>query len=187
MFGLTAGGWLAAGLLLAGWLGIAGCLAPAEVAPPTPPAGEALKWRVWYSARPAGEGPFPGMLVLHGCSGVGGHTREWADRLASWGYLAVVVDSLGPRGLKSICGRKDLLPGERAADVREALAAVREMPGVDSARMGMIGFSHGGSTVLKAVQSPPGEWGPGGAPRAAVSFYPWCETRGTPRVRVPSW
>ena len=44
-----------------------------------------------------GEGPFPTVVVLHGCIGI-------TDRLSSWGYVALAVDSLGPRGIASRCG-----------------------------------------------------------------------------------
>jgi hypothetical protein len=38
-----------------------------------------------YLARPAGAGPFPAVVVLHGCSGFSNVAVTWADRLASWG------------------------------------------------------------------------------------------------------
>jgi len=38
------------------------------------------------------------VVVLHGCDGVGRHYREWALELASWGYVALLVDSFRPRG-----------------------------------------------------------------------------------------
>src|SRR6516162_2322443 len=49
-------------------------------------------------------GPYPVVVVLHGCGGVSRHSAGIADRLGSWGYVAVTVDSLGPRGIASRCG-----------------------------------------------------------------------------------
>ena len=43
--------------------------------------------------------PFPAVVVLHGCNGMFGHSAEIADRLSSWGYVALAVDSFGPRGI----------------------------------------------------------------------------------------
>jgi len=48
---------------------------------------------------PMGAGPFPALVVLHGCNGVGRHERLWAQQLTAWGYVAIVVDSLRPRGI----------------------------------------------------------------------------------------
>jgi Dienelactone hydrolase family len=53
--------------------------------------------------RPAGAGPFPAVLVLHGCGGIWDNQRSWAARLASWGYAAVVLDSFRPRNVRSTC------------------------------------------------------------------------------------
>ena len=46
----------------------------------------------------------PAVVVLHGCSGFSSHSAAIADRLGSWGYVALTVDSLGPRGIASACG-----------------------------------------------------------------------------------
>ena len=51
-----------------------------------------------------GGGPFPAVVVLHGCIGITGHFTGIADRLSSWGYVTLAVDSLGPRGISSRCG-----------------------------------------------------------------------------------
>ncbi len=48
---------------------------------------------------PTGAAPAAAVVVLHGCDGVGPHYREWARRLAQWGYSALLIDSLGRAGL----------------------------------------------------------------------------------------
>jgi dienelactone hydrolase len=50
--------------------------------------------------RPEGEGPFPAVVLLHGCSGVQESNHSWAELFRNQGYVAVIVDSLGPRGLR---------------------------------------------------------------------------------------
>src|SRR5690242_9782142 len=58
-----------------------------------------------YLARPTGEGPFPAVVVLHGCGGFSsGGSLQLADQLMDWGYIALMVDSLAPRGLTTACG-----------------------------------------------------------------------------------
>jgi len=58
-----------------------------------------------YLARPSGDGPFPAVVVLHGCAGFSsGGSLQLADQLKDWGYVALMVDSLTPRGLATACG-----------------------------------------------------------------------------------
>jgi poly(3-hydroxybutyrate) depolymerase len=95
--------------------------------------------------RPAGPGPFPAMVILHGCDGIGRHYREWARRLSDWGYLTLLVDSFRPRGMRSVCNRgRDVPPEAQAADGKAAAAFLAAQPDVQGGRIGVIGFSHGG-------------------------------------------
>jgi len=88
--------------------------------------------------------------VLHGCNGVGPHYREWARRLAQWGFAALLIDSFGPRGFKEVCNRGHLVPPEvQARDGFDGAAYLRAAPEVRAARVGVIGLSHGGWAVLK--------------------------------------
>ncbi|HEY3846418.1 MAG TPA: dienelactone hydrolase family protein [Acetobacteraceae bacterium] len=129
---------------------------------------------------PDGAGRFPAMVVLHGCDGVGPHYRDWGRRLAGWGYVALLVDSFRPRGVATVCNQGRLIPPElQAADGFAAAAYLRGRTDVRPDRIGVIGFSHGGWAVLKAVLAAP----PQGPPfTAAVAFYPGCERAATPLV-----
>ena len=53
--------------------------------------------------RPRGNGTFPAVIVLHGCGGPDTHHERWAERLVSWGYVAVVINSFSSRGFGNIC------------------------------------------------------------------------------------
>ena len=127
--------------------------------------------------RPVGVGPFPAMVVLHGCDGVGPHYRDWARRLADWGYAALLVDSFRPRGVRTVCNHGlDVPPDLQAADGFAAAEYLRSFADVDG-RVGVIGFSHAGWAVLKAVLA-------GDRPpfAAAVAFYPGCDPPERPLV-----
>jgi dienelactone hydrolase len=114
---------------------------------------------------PQGAGPFPAVVVMHGCDGVNENTRRWAGRLVGWGYAALIVDSLRSRGLSNVCGRGNVLPAAaRANDAIEAKSYLRSLPNIAKDRIGLIGFSHGAGAALAT----------GGAFAAVVAFYPWC-------------
>jgi dienelactone hydrolase len=129
--------------------------------------------------RPTGAGPFPAIVALHGCSGPGAASRElskrhadWAERLVRAGYVVLMPDSFGSRGAKSLCGTRDRVvrPAERADDARGAAAWLAARPFVERGRIGALGWSNGGSTVLHLVARE----GVGAAFAAAVAFYPGC-------------
>ena len=130
--------------------------------------------------RPTGPGPFPAIVLLHGCGGfytgqgyVTASYRHWLDLLASNGYAALLVDSFNPRGYRTICEQQKraiLISRERVEDAYAALHWLAQRPDVRSDRIGLIGWSNGGSGTLYALRSARPERGF----RAGVAFYPGC-------------
>src|SRR5262245_61182239 len=53
--------------------------------------------------RPDGPGPFPAVVQFHGCAGVENQSYRWASWLAERGYVALVMDSFGPRAVRGDC------------------------------------------------------------------------------------
>src|SRR5690242_499810 len=49
--------------------------------------------------KPDGAGPFPGVVLLHGCGGIRPHFVQWAGAIRDMG----LVDSFRPRGISGIC------------------------------------------------------------------------------------
>ncbi len=127
----------------------------------------------------------PAIVLMHGCGGmvdargalVARH-RDWAERFARWGFVALTLDSFGPRGLRSICELKDrpIQPwNERTADAYAALGYLAGRSDVDPAAVFVLGWSHGGSTVMSVVRAQaPGRQAAGPHFKAAIAFYPGC-------------
>src|SRR5215831_16872585 len=86
-----------------------------------------------YLARPRGPGagPFPAVVVLHHCGGFDDLVVSWADRLSSWGYVALAVDSFGPRGVPKNCTSRTF----QAVDASSAATFLAQQGLVDSSRV----------------------------------------------------
>jgi dienelactone hydrolase len=128
--------------------------------------------------RPVGEGPFPAVILLHGCAGVRSKDMRWAEAFREQGYVAVVVDSLSGRGITSradrrkVCLGLDLWGSTRAGDLLASLEYVRALPFVDRTRIAVVGWSHGAWAALDFLASAPVNAVSG--VRAVVAFYPYC-------------
>jgi dienelactone hydrolase len=124
-----------------------------------------------YLVRPDGPGPFAAVVVLHGCNGFSGASATIADRLKSLGYVALTVDSLGPRNSWSECGHFFV---EQATDAYAALRYLSEQPFVDPNRVAVLGNSMGGSSALFDVERGAIEKLFDRKFRAAIAYYPSC-------------
>jgi dienelactone hydrolase len=153
-----------------------GLSAPAEagrqtlLVPVTEPGSATLSGDLFM---PAGAGPYPTVILLHGCSGITRSVTVWAAWLVSEGYGALVLDSFTGRGLTTVCGDSRPLRGDvRAHDVFAAVARLRTVAGVDGSRIAVMGFSHGGWTALWAWRTQ--ERYPEARLKALIAFYPAC-------------
>jgi dienelactone hydrolase len=130
--------------------------------------------------RPHGTGPFPAVILMHGCHGVSASTREWAHWFRERGYVALVVDSWTPRRIRDGCvPGPDIPPTERFDDAVGALRWLRSRAYVDPQRVGVMGWSNGGVFAMSVINGPSLERArargvevpaPGFA--AAVALYP---------------
>jgi carboxymethylenebutenolidase len=110
-----------------------------------------------FLATPPGQGPWPGVLVLHEGFGLNDDIRSCAQRLAESGYLTLAPD-LMTRGSRLRCLARAVrelsaMQGQTFEDIEAArrwLAARPECSG----RIGVIGFClYGGFALLAAAQS----------------------------------
>jgi dienelactone hydrolase len=108
-----------------------------------------------YVFKPPGLGPFPAVVLLHSCGGVrNAHIKQHALELLKEGYVVLVVDSFGPRGIEN-CGSRVLSGSAGVADAYAGLAFLATKPFVDKSRIYAVGYSWGGivSTMLASPQS----------------------------------
>ncbi len=152
---------------------------------------------VGYLYAPVGvEGPAPAVVLMHGRAGayssladgvydastLSMRHRYWAQYWAGRGYYAIIVDGFGPRGYPGGFGRHSY--SERPAEVNEvtvrpldaygALKYLRTLPGVDDDRVGLMGWSNGGSATLATMaDDKPGDMRRLGF-RAGIAMYPAC-------------
>ena len=154
-------------VIVAGGLAACAGTVPEGSLATTAPNGAAERIPVTV-VRPDGPGPFPAVVILHDCSGLGprssGAPARWSRELVARGYVVVIPDSFTTRGSAAgVCtdaarSRGEVAPARRAVDAYAALAHARALPFVDARRVGVMGGSHGGSTTLAAMAAPESEW-----------------------------
>ena len=127
-----------------------------------------------YLRKPGGSGALPAVVLLGSCVGNWRRLDErWGKLIASWGYVTLTVDSLGPRGLQSTCTGAP--SDDFAFDAYRALKFLAQRSFVDPARVAALGFSSlGGWIVLSSVERGTIERNSQDKFRAAVAFYPPC-------------
>ncbi len=131
---------------------------------------------------PHGAEQYPAVVVLHGCGGLSSHTAEIADRLGSWVYVALAVDSLGARGLANRCTSVSF---DQAFDAYAALRYLAQQDFVDPTRIAVLGQSMGGYSTLYAVDRDMVAQYFAERFRAAVAYYPACGVVPLPTFTAP--
>lgn len=158
---------------------------------------------VWVPAKATGA-KAPGVVMMHGRAGAYSERakgvydaktltlrhKAWGREWAEAGYVAVLVDGFGPRGYPGGFPRfsYENRPAElnevtvRPLDAYGALAYLRSRPDVIADRIGLMGWSNGGSATIASMSiEAPGITSPTATTgfRAALVFYPACGLKGT--------
>ncbi len=139
----------------------------------------------WTAPSPSTTGA-AAVIALHGCNGlpankamVGYPRNRYVKMLGDAGAGVLYIDSFGSRGEGDLCAQKpalrDIHESNRRLDVIGALQWLAAQPGVDPRRLGVMGWSHGGQSVLAVADASKGAR-PGAPVQAAalVAFYPGC-------------
>ena len=177
------------------------------------PSADAKTELVAYLFEPEGAGPHPAVVMLHGRAGpyssnvnagctfvARGQTSAcnattlskrhemWGEYWAAHGYVALLVDSFGPRGRGHGYGRYTHDDPDRDAvnertvrplDAEGALAWLAARQDIRRDRVMLQGWSNGGSTTLNAMYRQATGTTAAGTNRfrAALVFYPGCGPR----------
>lgn len=139
--------------------------------------------------QPAGK-PKGTVVALHGCGGLyaavgsrkgqlNARHQAMADLLLAQGYAVVFPDSLGPRGLVSLCTQKisdrSINQTQRRSDALASVNWIAAQPWAKGSKIALLGWSHGGSAVLAATDLPQPEVAAQTVnPSVAIAFYPGC-------------
>lgn len=150
---------------------------------------------------PDGEGPFPVVIAIPGCSGVSlrgletdigrpgnegdrlfrRHYPRMAERLRKAGFLVLLVDYLTAEDVLNTCSG-EIHPNRVGKYIGEAVSFAKTIPATDTSRLHIMGWSHGGSGVLAwlaNLNSKPA------SVRTAITIYPGCTQSDTWNSTLP--
>jgi carboxymethylenebutenolidase len=112
-----------------------------------------------YLATPEGDGPFPGLIVIHEWWGLTDWIKNSTDSFADDGYAALAIDlyrgksTADPKEAAELSGS---VPKERAiTDLKAAYNYLQNLPNVDKEKIGSIGWCMGGGYSLQAALNIP--------------------------------
>ncbi len=155
-----------------------------------------------YSYIPSGQGRYPTIIAIPGCSGISSdspaaeksnpqlreddllfrqHYQHMAEKLQAEGFAVLLLNINAAEGLLTACA--DPIDGERIAEyISDAVAWTRELSFVDPDRLHIVGWSMGGGGVLKWLDGP--RHGATSV-RSAIAIYPPCNRHKDLSVAIP--
>ena len=110
-----------------------------------------------YRAVPAGDGPWPALVLVHEVFGLDDEMKRHADRLAEMGYVVLAPDLLS-RGRRVVCLAQTMTAlrkgrGQAFDDLESAREALLADPACTGS-VGVIGFCLGGGFALVLAGRP---------------------------------
>ncbi|MBO0910297.1 MAG: dienelactone hydrolase family protein [Acidobacteria bacterium] len=108
---------------------------------------------------PEGQGPFPGIIVIHEWFGLNDWVKEQASKLTGEGYVTLAIDLYRGKVAASGDEAHELMRGLAEDRVKRDLAAAFEFlssqPNVNKQRIGAIGWCMGGGIALDLALEEP--------------------------------
>jgi carboxymethylenebutenolidase len=109
--------------------------------------------------KPAGNGPFPALVVIHEWWGLNDWVKQQADRYAQLGYVTLAIDLYRGQVATTPDQAHEIMrgvPEDRAQrDLLAATAYLRSLNTVNPKRMGVIGWCMGGGYALDLAIADP--------------------------------
>ncbi|MEJ2133969.1 MAG: dienelactone hydrolase family protein [Desulfofustis sp.] len=148
------------------------------------PGGSSGKMR-GYLVKPAGDGPFPAVLVIHENRGLNPYIEDVARRFAVEGFLALAPDGLAPIGGypgnddDGVVMQKSLDRDKLFTDLLNSAKFLKSHE-LSTGKLGATGFCYGGGVVNKLAVVM------GGDLNAGVPFYGSApETEDVVKIEAP--
>lgn len=115
-----------------------------------------------YLARPAAEGTYPGVIVVHENRGLTDHIRDVARRLAKAGFVALAPDLVSRMGGTASMGADQVAsalgaakPEELVKDLSTGVDLLLSQTGVMPDKAGVVGFCFGGAYAMRLAAANP--------------------------------
>ena len=112
-----------------------------------------------YLSLPAGNGPFPAIIVIHEWWGLNPNIKHWADRLAGIGWAALAIDlysgvvatdrDTAMKAMKSVDDAK------AHATIHAAMEFLKSDPRILAPKRAVIGWCFGGGWSLQTALAEP--------------------------------
>jgi carboxymethylenebutenolidase len=126
------------------------------------PAGDLFA----YLARPAAEGAYPAVLVIHENRGLLPHFKDVSRRYAREGFVALAIDLASRLGGSETAGESlgQIPPEDLIADLQAGLDYLKQQAFVRAGALGVTGFCFGGGYTFELAAASPDI-------KAAVPYY----------------
>ena len=115
-----------------------------------------------YLAKPAKEGTYPGVIVIHENRGLTDHIKDVARRLAKAGFVALAPDLVSRAGGTATTARDQIAgalsqakPEDLVKDLSAGVDYLLKQTGVKPEKAGVVGFCFGGAYTLRLAAANP--------------------------------
>jgi dienelactone hydrolase len=118
--------------------------------------------------------PRPTVIIASGCDGNKNQSyTNWMKLVSSWGYNGVMMDSFETRNYPfGVCTKPSTVhPSVRVFDIEE-LANYIKQQSWHKGKIAVVGFSHGGSTIMNIANNSEIK-----NIDAGVAYYPSCNVK----------
>lgn len=139
---------------------------------------------IGFLSLPSGKGPFPAVVLLHSCGGMGTHvTSDWPNFLTKHGYAALTVDTFGSRGVERCPEGRRYTALPMWQDAYGALDYLAVRTDIDRDRIAVMGFSVG-ARIVENISTEDLKGLSGKNFKAGIAFYGGCDAGGNPSFPV---